>query len=525
MASVWVARQFGKHGFEKLVAIKTILPRFAADVRFQKMFLDEARIAARLEHVNVAHILDLGEENEILYLAMEYVDGDALIKLARACQRGGIPFPAGVVLRVLADTCTGLHEAHELKDATGKPLEIVHRDVSPHNVLVSSRGIAKLIDFGIAKARSRVATATNSGVLKGKVQYMAPEQALGRPVDRRADVWAVGAVLYHLLAGRPPYAAENQLQTLHLLGSGRPPLPLPPGVHPAIGRIVRKALAHSRENRYPTAAELRAAIEDAMVQAKMPTTAADVAAFTTEHLGELAERRRRGIDRALAAAAERHRVEDLLRPTRERVPVTAPALPGGPHPILPLPSADAVNGRGAIVLGDVGRSPSRPPDDAEARTASLATRDARSYATFGSAALDASPPVPERPRSRKGMAAAVALVTMVMVTGASGLSRTMLRPRARVLAAPTPPTVAQVAAPAPTALLVAPPDPTPTTEPAPVSPAPFASGIPARRGNPSPTSASGALPWVRHARSTLLAASASPGITTRIPAPPVDDGF
>ena len=153
MASVWVARQRGKHGFEKLVALKTILPKFAADVRFQEMFLDEARIASRIEHLNVAQIFDLGEEHEVLYLAMEYVDGDSLSKLNRACQRGGIKIPPNILLRVLADTCAGLHEAHELKDATGRPLEIVHRDVSPHNILVSTKGIAKLIDFGIAKAR------------------------------------------------------------------------------------------------------------------------------------------------------------------------------------------------------------------------------------------------------------------------------------------------------------------------------------------------------------------------------------
>src|SRR5450432_667070 len=174
MASVWVARQRGKHGFEKLVAIKTILPKFAADVRFQEMFLDEARIASRIEHANVAQIFDLGEENEILYLVMEYVEGDALSKLNRACQRSGIRIPTGVILRVLSDTCAGLHEAHEMRDGSGRPLEIVHRDVSPHNILVSTRGTAKLIDFGIATARSRAGAETSSGVLKGKIQYMAP---------------------------------------------------------------------------------------------------------------------------------------------------------------------------------------------------------------------------------------------------------------------------------------------------------------------------------------------------------------
>ncbi len=351
MASVWVARQRGKHGFEKLVAIKTILPKFAADIRFQEMFLDEARIAARIEHMNVAQILDLGEEHEILYLAMEYVDGDAVSKLNRACQKKGVKIPTGIVLRILSDTCAGLHEAHELKDPNGRLLEIVHRDVSPHNVLVSTKGIAKLIDFGIAKARSRVGTDTNSGVLKGKIQYMAPEQALGRPVDRRADVWAVGAIIYHLLAGKPPYEGDNQLATLHLLGSGRPPVPLPPGVHPSIAGVVRKALAHAPENRYGTAAELREAIEDAMIEAMVPTNVADVAAFSAEHLADRAERRKQAVEIALAAAAERKRVEDLLRPTSERTSITGQTPHSAPRPIpLPLQSADSVPYREAMTV-------------------------------------------------------------------------------------------------------------------------------------------------------------------------------
>jgi len=265
MASVWVARQRGKHGFEKLVAIKTILPKFASDVRFQEMFLDEARIASRIEHVNVAQIFDLGEENEILYLAMEYVEGDALSKLNRACQRKGLKIPTGILLRVLSDTCAGLHEAHEMREPSGRALEIVHRDVSPHNILVSTKGTAKLIDFGIATARSRAGSETSSGVLKGKIQYMAPEQALGQRLDRRADIWAVGAILYTLLTGKPPFEGENPLATLHLLGSGRPPMPLPSSVHPAISTIVRRALSFAADHRYATASDLRDAIERAMV--------------------------------------------------------------------------------------------------------------------------------------------------------------------------------------------------------------------------------------------------------------------
>jgi serine/threonine protein kinase len=466
MASVWVARQRGKHGFEKLVAIKTILPKFASDPRFQEMFLDEARIASRIEHLNVAQIFDLGEEHDILYLAMEYVDGEALSKLNRACQRKGIKIPTGVVMRVLADTCSGLHEAHELRDG-GRLLEIVHRDVSPHNILVSSKGIAKLIDFGIAKARSRVGNDTNSGVLKGKIQYMAPEQALGRSVDRRADLWAIGAILYHLLAGRPAYEGDNQLATLHLLGSGRPPVPLPDAVHPAIKAIVRKALSHSPENRYETAAEMREAIEDAMIEAMVPTTSADVSAFAGEHLAERAEKRRQSIDLALAAAAERRRVEELLRPTSERSSTSATPV-SGPHPSsgtsVPPPST------GALPLDSMtaAEAPTAKAGAASDGVARLTPRLSEppgpasfSYATLGSAAIDASQP--QLPRSsRKGVVTVLVLLAAV-AAAATVVSFTMSKgkpaPAAAIAppAAVTPPSSSPAVTAAPPSATVAPP--------------------------------------------------------------------
>jgi serine/threonine-protein kinase len=428
MASVWVARQRGKHGFEKLVAIKTILPKFAADIRFQEMFLDEARIASRIEHVNVAQILDLGEEREILYLVMEYVDGDALSKLHRACHRKGVRTPAGVVLRVLADACAGLHEAHELKDGEGGSLDIVHRDISPHNVLVSTRGIAKLIDFGIAKARSRVGTDTGSGLLKGKIQYMAPEQALGQPVDRRADVWAVGAILYHLLMGRPPYEGDNQLATLHLLGSGRPPVPLGPDVHPAIAAVVGRALSHQPDNRYPTAAVLHDAIEDAMSAARVATTPSAVAAFAAEHLSERAERRRQAIEYALTAAAERRRVEDLLRPTGERTSVSTLPPHSAARLIAPLARDSVPPREGRTTIPEV-PAPKAPGEAIAKLTARLPepTPQSPSYATLGPAALESPAGLPQA-RSRRAVvvlgAAAAALV--------SGLALTLVHPWSRV---------------------------------------------------------------------------------------------
>lgn len=457
MASVWVARQRGKHGFEKLVAIKTILPKFAADPRFHEMFLDEARIASRIEHLNVAQIFDLGEEHDVLYMAMEYVDGEALSKLNRACQKRGVKIPPGVVMRVLADACSGLHEAHELREGA-RPLDIVHRDVSPHNVLVTSRGIAKLIDFGIAKARSRVGNDTNSGVLKGKIQYMAPEQALGRPVDRRADVWAVGAILYHLLAGKPAYEGDNQLATLHLLGSGRPPVPLPDAVHPSIRGVVRKALAHAAENRYQTAAELREAIEDAMIEAMVPTTTADVAAFASQHLAERAEKRKASIELALAAAAERERVAALLKPPSERTSSGMLGTAATPSGVVNTPGASPPSSARLLADSTAAEAPAAKavPDGIAKLTprASTPPPNAQSYGTLGSAAVDGSELITP-PRSRKGLVMVAALITVAALV-ATGVSFTMFRPQPQPAAATTPeappaPTTSASAAAAPTA--------------------------------------------------------------------------
>jgi serine/threonine protein kinase len=314
MASVWLARQHGKHGFEKLVAVKTILPLYANDLRFQQMFLDEARIASGIEHPNVAQILDLGEEKEVLYLAMEWVDGDSLSKLFRAAEKSSQTLPIGIICRILADTCAGLHAAHELHDKNGELLNVVHRDVSPQNILVSTKGQVKLIDFGIAKARDRVAGDTNTGFLKGKILYMAPEQALGRPVDRRADVWAIGTVLYHMLAGVPPFEGANQLATLHLLTQEAPLPPLPSHIPEPVVEVVRRALVRDPESRIANADELQRLLERAMRESGQTAIQTDVAAFVNKQLVDRVEARRKAMDLALEAARHRQKLQQMLQP-------------------------------------------------------------------------------------------------------------------------------------------------------------------------------------------------------------------
>jgi serine/threonine-protein kinase len=303
MATVWLGRVQGKHGFEKLVAIKTILPHLARDEGFRAMFLDEASVAARIRHPNVADVLDLGEEHDTLYMVLEWVNGDAWSKLWNAAHAAHQPFPVDVLLRIGADACGGLHAAHELRDDVGNPLGVVHRDVSPQNILVTVAGVTKVIDFGIAKALDRTAEETKTGTLKGKAQYASPEQVRGKGIDRRTDIWAIGTILYHYLAGHLPYEGKSDLATLKNLTSGRPPAPLPPTVPSQVAQVVMTALAPAPEQRFQSALDMQRALEAAI---STPTTSTDVAALMAQLLSDRIEMRRKDLADALAEAEERN---------------------------------------------------------------------------------------------------------------------------------------------------------------------------------------------------------------------------
>ncbi len=309
---MWLARVQGKMGFERLFAVKTILPTVADDPSFKTMFLDEARIASRIEHPNVVHMVDVGESSGVPYLVMDLVEGEPLQKLPRACEKLGQRIPIGVLLRILADACHGLHAAHELRDESGALLDVVHRDMSPQNILVSSSGVSKVIDFGVAKARDRSTSQTSAGTLKGKVSYMPREQALGQHVDRRTDIWALGAVLYYLLEGRPPYKEAEQLGTLQLAMSGAPIPPLPPTLPMSLRAAVAKALAHDPAQRFQTAAEMGEALEVMMRKLGVVTTHAEVGAFVQRTLGEKLVARKKLVANALAEAGNRLRVRTEL---------------------------------------------------------------------------------------------------------------------------------------------------------------------------------------------------------------------
>lgn len=261
MAEVWLARQSGASGFSRLVAIKRILSHLARDPAFVRMFLHEARLAARLSHPNIAQIFDLSEQAGVHYLAMEYVAGQSLAAIARRGQRTGDRIPVSLLVRLIADAASGLHHAHQLRGSDGGPLGLVHRDVSPQNLLVSYEGAVKIIDFGVAKAATT--DRTDSGIIKGKFGYLSPEQCLGQPVDGRSDVFALGILLFELSTGTRLFQHESDLMILDRIA--RQPIPRPrarnPALSPQLERVIMRALAQDPALRYPNAEALRQELE------------------------------------------------------------------------------------------------------------------------------------------------------------------------------------------------------------------------------------------------------------------------
>ncbi|MFO0755249.1 MAG: serine/threonine-protein kinase [Byssovorax sp.] len=309
MATVWAARMKGTRGFSKIVAIKTMLPALSNDPRFEQMFLGEAEIASRIKHPNVCEILDLGEENGTLYLAMEWIDGESLMTLQHDAERQERPLPYAVITRLGIDAAKGLHAAHELRDEAGAPIGVVHRDVSPHNILVTYDGRLKIVDFGVAKAVARSDhQATQAGTIKGKVQFMAPEQAFGDDVDRRVDVFALGIVLYQMITGDHPFRADNELATMARIVSPEP-VPSPRAIAEdcpeELAAVVLRALAKKRDDRYPTMADLARDLEQCAGKLSMPDPAHDPESFIRDVLKERAEERAAVIKQALRAADDR----------------------------------------------------------------------------------------------------------------------------------------------------------------------------------------------------------------------------
>jgi len=314
MATVFLARLSGVGGFQRLVAIKRLHPHLAGEKEFVDMFLDEARLAAGIHHPNVVPILEVGASPGGYYLVMEYIEGDTLARLLARAATAGERVPAPVVLRVVLDMLAGLHAAHELKDEMGQPTELVHRDVSPQNLLVGTDGVSRITDFGVARAATRL-SGTRVGQLKGKIAYMAPEQALGSSdIDRRADVFAAGIVLWEVLAGRRLFKAANEAGTLsRVLNDPISNLrAVVPDVAEALSDVAMKALERDCDKRFATAAQFADALERAATAAGQLATPKELAAYVTSVLGaEIAQQR--DAVRAWLARSEPSQVSPVSR--------------------------------------------------------------------------------------------------------------------------------------------------------------------------------------------------------------------
>jgi len=406
MAEIFLAKRLGADGFERNVVIKRMLPHLSALPDFVEMFRDEARLAARLVHPNVVQIHELGFTEDCYYICMEYLPGEDFSTTVRTASYRGEYVPVPLVMRVLADAARGLHYAHDFTDESGKPLNIVHRDISPSNLYVTYEGQVKVLDFGIAKAESRLAQ-TRTGVVKGKYVYMAPEQARGAEVDRRADVFSLGVSLYEAVTHVRPFSRDNDLAVLNALLAGdfQPPRALRPDLSPDLEAVVLKAMAYEPAQRYATAGEFADALDALLARESNRPTGSTLAAYLRQSFGE--ER-----------YTQKTRIPTLTKLSQSGI--TIPVMNGA---------------------GTSGISPAMPTAASEGRTSVVATPSA-----------SAIPVYVEEPRgSRKGLVVGLAAAFLLLAGGAFVVGR-------KVGTTPASNPVAIPATPAPsTAPVVAPP--------------------------------------------------------------------
>src|SRR4051812_24787757 len=280
MATVHRALERGIEGFERIVALKRLLPHLAEDASFIKSFVREAKLASLLNHVNIVQIFELGRVGTEYFISMEYIDGRDIRRILRHARKVSGPPPIHVTVGLLLQLCDALDYAHNKVDDAGHPLGLVHRDVSPSNLLVTQAGHLKVIDFGIAKAQSSQLR-TQTGRVKGKLAYMAPEAIAGKDLDARSDLWACGVIAHELLTARPLFASKNEYQTLLKVQRGDiiPPSTFNQACPPELDAIVAKALARDPDERWSDAAVFREALIDLRKKLKLATGYRDVAAW------------------------------------------------------------------------------------------------------------------------------------------------------------------------------------------------------------------------------------------------------
>jgi eukaryotic-like serine/threonine-protein kinase len=411
MAEVFLAENAGIEGFKKRVAIKRVLPHLSEKKKFIKMFLDEARLSAHLSHSNVAQVFDIGVGENVYFIVMEYVDGADLKAVIEFMKNARRPFPVESACFIVEKLCEGLTYAHELQGPDGLPLKIVHRDMSPPNVLITKYGEVKIVDFGLAKATSQLEK-SEPGIIKGKFSYLSPEAATGSEVDQRTDVFAVGIILWELLAGRRLFVADNDFATVKMVQMAAvPPIrQCNPAVPPELEPIIARALARDPMARYPSARELGRDLTNFLFKFGRPVGAYDVAELVR---GAMALRKRSQPDKAsildklieealleftslnsdkgrpsLVRADEPHKIDSFEDIAKWAEEISSPAsMPPSANDMKALrsrpPSALATHGLASAAPAETHRSPSVGVVEAEAE-----------------AKAEAAPPEPDLARTR-----------------------------------------------------------------------------------------------------------------------------
>ncbi|MCL4223778.1 MAG: serine/threonine protein kinase [Myxococcales bacterium] len=519
MAELYLARAGGISGFEKLVALKRILPQYAQHEDFVRMFLDEARLTATIQHANVAQVYDIGQCDDGLFFTMEFVHGADLRTVLHALARRGQAMPLADALTIAIGAAAGLHAAHERCAADGAPLGIIHRDVTPSNVLVSFEGCVKLIDFGIAKAERRT-TETRAGTLKGKIAYMSPEQCLGEPLDRRSDVFSLGIVLFEASTGTRLFRTDNEFAALRQIVDEDAPSPASrrPGYPPGLEAIVMRALRRDRAERYPTALALQLDLEELARREGLAVSTAHLAAFMRVLLPE--------------RAAEPHLPPPLAALgdglERRRLPLPPPVVVGsGTGETDALPDlADELEPSISIAVASASPAADHAAPSADSAVSSASALSAVSAVSAELALLR------RQRRSHLAVALGLGMVTSAMVAIAVAL----FMARSPAVAPPGAPAPAASAAPAPAPTIepaAIPPglatttgpaatgsDPTTTTAAATAIAAATAGSAPATAPDPATAAAAGSAPTAAAAGSAPAAATVPDPATATAAADP-----
>ena len=484
MADVLLARTTGIEGFERHVVIKRIRAEQARDHRYVDMFLDEARLAASLHHHNIVPVNDIGEDDGEYFFAMEYVHGEDVRALLSQLSKRGEHVPLEHAITIVTAAAAGLHHAHEQRGPDRSPLGIVHRDVSPANILIGYDGGVKVADFGIAKAAHRT-TETRSGTLKGKVAYMSPEQCVGEAVDRRSDVFSLGIVLYELVTVRRLFKGDNDFLTMAslVLGHVPPPSKYRPDLPPELEEIVLKALANKPHDRYATADEMRLALEQVAAKLGLRTSSTTLADYVKQLFGERPEpwlddepEVEVEVDFDGSASGVVHASLDAIAEL---------AIPTGSPEATPIPIARAH--KRAVTAG-------LPPS----RRATVSLHGESLAAPRDTIHVDPGSPLASAPPARrrwwrKGALAAVAVIGVALVvvphaTDDETRTETRTGPAVQPRSEPAPaPIAARAAEPAPAPAVIV-PEPPPSAAPAPTPHVkkPIRNARPTRATKPEP---------------------------------------